>query len=406
MKALKKISFGKSKGVAILMVLVALALLMAVVTEISLKETVRYKLAINERDLLQAEGLAKSGANFAQLILMVQEPLQGYLTNFANMGINLPAYTIWNLLPLDSNLLTNFSNGDLFGSSEKKDQAEKEKKVNFFGPYEAPEGGYGGFLGSFSMTITDEESKISLRKWVSPATTPPQKKAIADQIIYILSQNKYKKFFDGSFKNSQVVNPSQLVGFIYDYMTEGEIAVDVNAQSANWGREGHINKKTYYIDMDGILPKRARLDTLSELRLLPLMNDAIYSILDKYLSIYAETQAVNILSVSDEVLKSIFYMCAKNRESALAQDLTDNLLNEWNKKKGEGQVQLSAEGILKFLQSSNIEVDKEECNKIAGTESKNFTIKSVATVGNVTKTLVVRLRSAGGTSTIYQFQYL
>ena len=59
----------KSRGVAILMVLMALALMMAIVTELSTKEFVYYRLAINDRDALQAEALAQSGANFAQFDL-------------------------------------------------------------------------------------------------------------------------------------------------------------------------------------------------------------------------------------------------------------------------------------------------------------------------------------------------
>ena len=79
----KPINRKKVRGVAILTVLVSIALMMAIVTDLSTRETVYYKLALNERDALQAEALAQSGANFAQLVLIVQEPLQSYLTNFA-----------------------------------------------------------------------------------------------------------------------------------------------------------------------------------------------------------------------------------------------------------------------------------------------------------------------------------
>ncbi len=101
------------RGVAILMVLVSLALMMAVVTELSSKELVRYKLAVNERDALQADALAESGANFAQVILTVQEPLQAYMANFAKLGVQLPAYTIWKLFPIDSDLLKGITDGSL-----------------------------------------------------------------------------------------------------------------------------------------------------------------------------------------------------------------------------------------------------------------------------------------------------
>src|SRR5437762_2975429 len=101
----------KLRGVAILIVLISIALMMSIVTDLSTRETVYYKLALNERDALQAEALAQSGANFAQLILVVQEPLQNYLTNFAKLGIKMPAYTVWELMPIDSNLLKGIIEG-------------------------------------------------------------------------------------------------------------------------------------------------------------------------------------------------------------------------------------------------------------------------------------------------------
>src|SRR5580704_15226873 len=125
-------SIKGARGVAILTVLVSLALMMAIVTELSTKELVRYKLAVNERDALQAEALAESGANFAQLILMVQEPLQAYITNFAKMGIQLPAYTVWQIMPIDSDLLKGITEGSFmpdFNFTQKAEKPEPETKA-------------------------------------------------------------------------------------------------------------------------------------------------------------------------------------------------------------------------------------------------------------------------------------
>lgn len=421
-----KLSFAKKKarGVAILLVMVSLALMMAIVTELSTKELVRYKLAINERDALQAEALAQSGANFAQLILMVQEPLQTYLTNFAKMGVQLPAYTVWELMPIDSDLLKGITDGSFlpdfnFSTDKKavKTETEENKKkttvaedkaknVPLFGPYETPEGGYGGFSGKFSTEIEDEERKISLRKWSK--LPPPKQKMIADLIFRVLSRKENEVLFDGSTGDNKNIGPSQLIGNIYDYLSEEERSVDVTAPSERWGRDVIGDKKTQYVDTPDLSPKRAPMDTLAELRLVPGVTDAIYQVLSKVISIYGESDAINILSASDEVLASVFYMCAKNRESSPFQQpgFDDELVAEWNRKKGEGELEISAEGIIKHLEENRVEVDKEECNKSVGTDSKTFTVKSTATVGTVTKTLLMRLRSAGGITTLYQFQYL
>lgn len=422
----KYASKKKFRGVAILIVLVALALMMAIVTELSSKELIYYKLAINERDALQAEALAQSGANFAQIVLSVQESLQGYLTKFAQMGVQLPSYTVWELMPVDSDLLKGITEGFVpdfgFGKSEQDQGKEKAsdkkvaqkdeikaKEVKTYGPYEVPEGGYGGFVGRFSTEIEDEEKKISLRKWTKASTTNAKRKLIADQIFRILSKPENAELFDGSLGDNKNIGPSQLVGYIYDYLNDEDGAVDVSAAAKDWGRILVGNKKSYYDpDTPEVAPRRAPMDSLGELRLIPGMTDAIYQLLAKHLTIYGENDKTNILTASDEMLSSIFYVCAKNRDSGPLQQqgFSDELVASWKKKRSEGQFTPSAEGVIAHLEENRVEVDKEECTKSVGTESKTFTVKSTATVGNVTKTLIMRIRSAGGISTIYQYQYL
>lgn len=416
-----KIEFvKKSRGVAILTVLISLALMMAVVTELSTKELVYYKLAINERDALMAEALAQSGAGFAQLILVVQEPLQSYLGNLAQMGIELPAYTVWELFPIDSDLLKGITDGSFipdFGLNKdsKKENDDKKKalisenkakNVPLVGPYEAPEGGYGGFRGRFSTEIEDEERKISLRKWADHE--PAKQKAIADQILSVLSKPEYAILFDGTLGNKNNMTPQRLVGNIYDYVSREDRSVDMNAPKERFGRDLVGDKRASYADMPGILPKKAPMDTLAELRLVPGMTDAIYQVLSKVLTIYGESEKINILSASDEVVASLFYMCAKNRESSqlTRPEFAAEILQEWTRKKKEGAIKLTADGLISHLEESGVAVDKEECQKSIGIESKTFTVKSTATVGTVTKTLLVRLRSASGLTTLYQYQYL
>lgn len=413
------------KGVAILTVMVGLALMMAIVTELSTRELLKYKLAINERDAFMAEALAQSGANFAQIILMVQEPLQTYLSNFAKMGVQLPAYTVWELMPIDSDLLKGITDGSFlpdFGlGGNKKEQhsppedpkkekisiAEtKSKNVPLFGPYEAPEGGYGAFMGRFSVEIEDEEKKISIRKWTNHQ--PEKQKMIADQIIHVLAKPENSILFDKTLGNTTNIGPQQLVANMYDYISSDERAVDITASKERFGRDMLGDKRVFYNDMPGIVPKKAPLDSMGELRLVPGMTDAIYQTLSKIITIYGESEKINLLSTSDEVIESLFILCAKSGEPGPIQQpsFVTELVNEWNRKKNEGTLQLSPEGLISHLEQAGVVVDKDVCLKSVGTESKTFSVKSTATVGTVTKTLLMRLRSVSGLITQYQFQYL
>ncbi|MCA9507324.1 MAG: general secretion pathway protein GspK [Myxococcales bacterium] len=406
-----------SRGIAILTVLVFLALMLAIVSELSNKEIIRYKLAINERDALQAEALAQSGANFSKIILAVQEPLQGMLANLAKLGIQLPAFTVWELMPIDSDLLKGIVSGDFlpdFGLGAKKEESPKRqpenettaKSVPLAGPYVIPEGGYGGFKGRFSSEIEDEERKISIRRWAKLA--PPRRRIIADQIARVLNKAEYSVLFDGTLDNNRNLTPAQLIGNIYDYISEDELAVDVNAQASDWGRILSGDKKTIYVNSPGIVPKRASLDSPAELRLIPGVTDAIYQVLSKHITIYGESDKINILSASDSILDTVFYLCSKNKNTGplVQPGFTENLLTQWHRDRDEGKLEISADGVIAFLERNGVEVDKKECEENIGTESKTFTVRSTATVGNVTKTILMRLRSAGGITSIYQYQYL
>lgn len=409
----------KVRGVAILTVMISLALMIAVITDLSSKEMIKYKLAINERDALQAESLAQSGINFAQLLLMVQEPVQSYFKSFAKMGVELPSYTVWELMPIDSQLLKGVVDGSFmptFGltgedkaTQEKPEESknnisEEEEKVSLFGPYIAPDGGYGAFKGHFSTVIKDEESKLSIKKW--PQLKFPERKRIADQIIRMLSKEKNSYLFDGSTGDSRGITPAQLVGNIYDYISEDGAAVDVTAPSESWGRNTAGDKRSAYMDTPNISPKMAQMDSIAELRLIPGMTDAIYHLLAKNISIYSESDGINILSASDEMFSMLFFSCTSNPQISKIADssFSNELIEQWKRKKSEGEIQLSREGIIKFLQDNELEVDKETCSKLITTESKIFSVESTATVGTVIKTIKAIFRSAGGIITLYKFQ--
>lgn len=428
---------NRVRGIAIITVMVSLALMMAVVTEISTKEIMRYKLAINQRDALQADALAQSAVNFAQIILTVQDPLQIYFTTFAKTGVELPTYLVWELMPIDSDLLKGITDGSFFpefdfsGKSgkdvvsamktssdeeidpndpeaeKKAKEASKPKDVPVFGPYEVPTGGYGGFLGRFSSEIKDDNGLWGIVGWQN--LPGPRAKLIGDVIYRALSRRENQVLFDGSTGQVGNISPSQIVGNIYDYISDFDRTVDVTAPKERWGKDLIGDKRAIYADLPGISPKNAPFDSLAELRLVPGVTDAIYKVLTNIVSVYAQAdQKINLLSVTDKVLPSIFYACAKNRDTGpiLRVGFDEELVAEWNRKKSEGGFNISAEGVINFLEANGVEADKDECNKIVGTESKTFLVKATATVGTVTRTIHVRLRAVGGHITLYQYQYL
>jgi hypothetical protein len=104
---------GAPHGVALFLVLVALALMSAIVTDFGYNELLRYRLAAHERDSLKAQALNESALNFGRLLLSVQAAVQPFITQLASAGIPLPALTAWQLIPLDCEMLRVLSSGQL-----------------------------------------------------------------------------------------------------------------------------------------------------------------------------------------------------------------------------------------------------------------------------------------------------
>jgi type II secretory pathway component PulK len=85
---------NESRGVALLMVMMGIAIMTAVVSDLNYNETVRYQMCVHTRDSVKAEALAAGGLNWGRLFLVIQGKIQNFITNFAGMGVPLPAYTV------------------------------------------------------------------------------------------------------------------------------------------------------------------------------------------------------------------------------------------------------------------------------------------------------------------------
>ena len=85
---------GAPHGVALLTVMVGLALMSIVVSDLGYNEMVRFKLAAHHRDSLKAQALSESGVVFAELTLAVQSAIQPLVTQLSSASDSL-TNTCW-----------------------------------------------------------------------------------------------------------------------------------------------------------------------------------------------------------------------------------------------------------------------------------------------------------------------
>lgn len=424
-------------GVALLIVLVGLALMSAVVTDLGANETIRYKLATHDRDVMRAQALAESGVNLGRLVLGVQGALQPMLTMLTQtVGIPLPAQTVWELLPMESALLRGMISGELQGSlgmdvsgalAERREAylAQVEDAQNDPGrdaelegsePFVPPEGGFGGFDGDFSVEITDEERvAVSLRGWRSG--TAPEKFAVGQKLFTLFQPERYDFLFEERDSNGNRVTRDELVANIFDWMDTNTEVTDAKAEPGIWGQQSSgIEDGLYFSYGNNIEPKNEYYDSHQELRMVHGMSDAHMKAFGDSISVYASPK-VNILSAPPKTIETLIRSCAQDPNDRLLLDFQwmQQTLSGWSTCKRLGPLdpvmgcKADPDGFVAFLGSGKatpgtaLLVDAARCKSTIGNESQNFRVKSTGTVNEVTRTVTMVVRVVEGIEERYYY---
>lgn len=401
------------------MVTVSIALIASIVGSLTSEETVRYKIAVQRRDALKAEALAQSGLNFARLTLVVQGVLQNMLNNniaplLAQQGMSLPSFAIWDLVPISGSGLKSLANGELMetlGLDEDNTQGTSAEKVEKFSEslefetdFQLPKGGFGAFEGDFDVVIKDEEAKISLANWND--TTDYKERYAKAQLLYALFQpTQYDDLFIGSLTDHHVVDRWQLVANIFDYMDANDFLTDPSAPANEWGRQSGGSERGYFSTMGDPKPKNAYFDSLQELALVPGMNSPQMQAFANSITLYGKGK-VNIITAEQPVLGAIVRYCTLDlgEYRTLETPYMNDFFEEWERARSEGRASLTPSGFSAFIKEKFPRVDVKKCQDIMGTEANTFTVRSSATVGDVTRTKTLVARIVGPSEELYYFR--
>lgn len=418
---------GAPHGIALFMVLIALALMSAVVTDFGYNEMVRYKLAAHERDSLKAQALSDSGVNMARLLLAIQAAVQPMLTQLASAGIPLPAHTIWQLVPLDSEIMKGLTTGEvqsMFGMDvsavvAERAEAAAEKRQELLedfdaddpgagsGPFVPPEGGFGAFEGNFTVAIEDEEQKaVSMRGWATQVN-PQARWAYVMRFMALFAPERYDFLFEERDANGNRVDRLELIANLYDYVDGNQDATDPRSELADWGRIGGGAEDGLYTSYSNIEPKNAYFDSHQELLRVHGFSDAHMKAFGDQISIYAENK-VNLLSAGPQAVEFLVRLCAADPYDykLIDQIWMQETLQLWNECKMLGILggcQLSPQGFLAFLDGRGLVTNAQQCQDNISLESKNFTVRVTATVGDASRTTTLVARVHGAAEEFYYY---
>jgi len=426
----KRVPLGKNgapHGIALFTVMIALALMSAVVVDFNYNEIIRYRLAVHERDSLRAQALAESGVQFSRLLLSVQASIQPMMAQVSQMGLPLPSFTIWELVPIDCETMKSLTDGSvqsLFGLNvdnalaarkekalEQQSLAADDYDVNEdegrTGPFVPPEAGFGRFTGTCSVEISDEERKpVSLRGW-GGVVNAQERFATAQRLFAVFQPERYDFLFEDRDANGDRVTREELVANIFDWIDSNTDATDSRADPTDWGRQSGGAEDAIY-SVGAQTPKNAHFDSPGELRLVHGFSDAHERAFGDLISIYGENK-INILSAPQGSIETLVRTCAQDPTDILMQNAIwmEETLAVWQECKTLGVLggcaPLTADGFVTFLEARGLLVNKSICTGSIAVESQNFTIRVTGQSGDVSRTVTVVMRVASGTEEVYYY---
>lgn len=333
-------------GIAIITAILALSFLVYLATQVTYDATVEY--AINSQDVkrLKAYYAAKAGI---QMSLLRIKTYQQVVKKLGKDASNYPMINMIWQYPLQWPLALPTAAGV---SLTDKQNIQESTQGTFFD-------------ASFTTTISDEGTKIDLNDLISPS------KVLKDTTRRLLLNTFTQKIenddrFADQYRNFRF---EELINQIADFMSDKKV-------SLNGGDKTSVYNNS---DYEGYPPNRG-FRTVSELRVLPLMEEALFQLLESRVTTFG-LKGINPNTASKDILMSI--------DIGITSEIADRLINRRSNESEGGPFKNpqdfwgSVDGF-----GARLNVDPKDVPIITET-LVSFHVKSIGVYSNVRSTIEV-----------------
>jgi general secretion pathway protein K len=248
----------RQRGVALLMVLIALTVLGAMTADFMETNEVYLATAVNHRDAAKAEYLARSGVNLARLLLSVQ-PLLGEAVNFP----------FWQYADLLMEPFSGERPGEAGGTGEGEEAGDQGSggglMTDLIGLDLSGAEGLGLEAGQwFSVAIVDEDSKVN----VNLANDRKLREVMVQQLGALLAPREYDDLFGRAHADGAVIPREDVICEMIDWTDPDEDRCDLG---------GGEDPSFYHSRDRSYERKNAPFDSLQELHFVRGVNDDFWS---------------------------------------------------------------------------------------------------------------------------------
>jgi len=404
----KKVGAARERGVTLIIVVVAIAILTAVATEFAYNSRVDLQLATNQRDEVRAYFLARSGIGLSRLLLRFQKQVDTIqIPNIAQLLSGLGGGTgsrpggpgtsgaapstgmniqLWKLARIDCQMLQMMVKQQPFGV-EKTPVARQS---------------FGGFNGCFLATIGDEEQKLNVNKLNALQMTS---QATVARLLDLLGDKRFEFIFDREDANRVKVNPQDVVIAMRDWIDEDDTqsALNLTGQGEPFAR-GVSDEHSLYDPR--YKTKNAVMDTLDELYMVHGVSDRFMAAFRDRLTVYTDINSKLNINTDDPLLLRLAILSMADPTKAPAQladpYFMEDLIRRIRAARMLPGMGMSVNDFAALLELAGVPVNplikaNVQGNRFVSDKTSTFSIKSVGEAGSVQKTIetVIRMDDNG-----------
>ena len=247
------------RGVALVMVLGALAILAVMLTEFQDETSADFGHALSERDAIRAEYAAKSAVNLTRLLIASEPTMRkdaAIMLRLLTGGV--PQLPVWEHAE------------SILGAFNGKDGQAAFRGVTNADVSEGENLGLDG--ASFQLTVVDEDSKINFNSGASNAIAAQR---FANQLMGLIGSEQYNPLFDERDSDGSFSTRQNICAAIVDWsdVDQDTFACDFSGQNIQTGSEDSF----YQLLPDAYERKNAPFDSLEELHMVRGVTDDFWS---------------------------------------------------------------------------------------------------------------------------------
>ena len=372
------------RGVALVMVLVITTVLSAIAADLSNETQINLRAAVNARDELQAHFHARSALELELFVLRYQSVLKQSLGSF----LPVPLFELSGML-VSSDTVKGILNED----GETEDSIVTDEERSF-----AKDLPIGDFAGSFWVEdVVDENRKINLN---ATDLGVGCQNLLQLMIAGVFSDPRYDPIFERLGESRDPVrNRINVIASITDWtdanQTVDPVCIVTNERTGASAEDASYSRLPYEARYD---PKNGMFDSLSELRLVPYVNDAFMRIFARFFTVWGDNGGIAMQTADPWMIKAVIRSVMTRPVQPADEEKFKQFFEEWTLLTAVpgGRNLITEQTFASTLTSAGIQHDPKKLERLVKQEAIRF--KDVSSVYRIT--VVGRVNDASSRITV------